>query len=173
MAKNKKNREPISNKWYVEIDECFLDTGEIKLIGEPINVAQQEQKIPRGGFEIAYMSALFDLFDRLGGKKYTVLRYILDNRDGMNCLNMTNTELAEKAGVGRNTVVDTIKILSEAGVVTRKGTVLRLSPRLFVKGNAQKEAYIMRKFTEEREQEQQIKGQLRLVGDGSIQEEGA
>ena len=164
MSKQEKNlkKSKVENKYYVEIDPCFQETGEIKIVGTPINVAEQEQITPRGGFEIAYMSALFDIFDKLGGKKYLVLQYILKHKDGMNTLNMTNSELAEKVGVGRNTVVDTMKILTDAGVLTRKGTVIRLSARVFVKGDVKKEAYIMRKFVEEQEQTQ-IKGQLQIV----------
>lgn len=153
----------IESKCYVEIDrEALYSTGEVKIVGKPIDVAEQEQKTPRGGFEIAYMSALFDIFDKLGGKKYLVLQYILKHKDGMNCLNITNSELAEKVGVGRNTVIDTMKILTDAGLITRKGTVIRLSARVFVKGDAQKEAYIMRKFVEEKEQSQ-LKGQLEII----------
>lgn len=163
MSKQNIEKGKIASKCYVEIDKELLhSTGEIKIIGKPIDVAEQEQKTPRGGFEIAYMSALFDIFDKLGGKKYLVLQYILKNKDSMNCLNITNSELAQKVGVGRNTVVDTMKILTDAGVVVRKGTVIRLSGRVFVKGDAQKEAYIMRKFVEEKEQSQ-IKGQLEIV----------
>lgn len=153
------NKSKIQSKCYIEIDPIYRETGEIIHIGEPIDVAEQEQKTPRGGFEIAYMAALFDIFDKLGGKKYAVLQYILKNKDGMNCLNMSNSELAKKCGVGRNTVVDTMKILKEAGVIVRKGTVIRLSARVFVKGDAKKEAYIMRKFTEEQETDQ-MPGQL-------------
>lgn len=156
----------VDHKCYIEIDPIFLETGEIIHIGDPIEVAEQEQKTPRGGFEIAYMAALLEIFDKLGGKKYTVLQYILKNKDAMNCLNMSNCELAKKCGVGRNTVVDTMKILTEAGVVVRKGTVIRLSARVFVKGDAQREAYIMRKFIEEQEEQEatdQIPGQMTLA----------
>lgn len=146
MKIKKKN---IERKCYVEIDPCYKETGEIKVIGEPIDVAEQEQIIPRGGFEIAYMSALFDIFDKLGGKKYLVLQYILKNKDGMNCINITNTELAKKIKCSRQIVIDTMKILTDAGLIVRKGTVIRLSARAFVKGDAVKEAYIMRKFKEE------------------------
>ena len=40
----------IENKYYVEIDKDILEsTGEVKIIGSPINVAEQLQKVPRGG----------------------------------------------------------------------------------------------------------------------------
>ena len=152
----------VESKWYVEIDSCFQQTGEVKIVGQPISVAEQEQVTPRGGFEIAYMSALFDIFDKLGGKKYLVLQYILKHKDGMNTLNITNSELAKKVGCARQVVVDTMKILTDAGVLVRKGTVIRLSSKVFVKGDVQKEAYIMRKFVEEQEQTQ-IRGQLKIV----------
>lgn len=148
----KAEKGKIENKWYAEIDPCFQSTGEIKIVGEPINVAEQEQKVPRGGFEIAYMSALFDIFDKLGNQKIKVLKFLLSNKDGMNCLNMTNTEIATKVPCSRKTVVETIKLLSEVGMVVRKGTVLRISPRVVVKGGQQKEGYIMRKFIEEQSQ---------------------
>ncbi|MDQ9833735.1 hypothetical protein RFY41_11980, partial [Acinetobacter soli] len=38
------------------------------------------KKIPRNGFEITYLTYLFDLFDKLGGRKYQVLKYILQNK---------------------------------------------------------------------------------------------
>jgi len=166
----------IESKCYIEIDPVFWKTGEIIHIGTPIDVAEQEQRTPRGGFEIAYMAAILDIFDKLGGKKYTVLQYILKHKDGMNCLNMSNSELAKKCGVGRNTVVDTMKILTEAGVVVRKGTVIRLSARVFVKGDAQKEAYIMRKFVEEQEEANrtdQLPGQLEIDPSNGIIKETA
>lgn len=142
----------VDNKWYAEIDPCFESTGEIKIVGEPVNVAQQEQIVPRGGFEIAYMSALFEIFDKLGNRKMQVLKYILEHKDGMNCLNITNSELAEKVPCSRQTVVDTMKLLTDAGMVARKGTVIRLNPHVVVKGSQQKEGYIMRKFVEEQSQ---------------------
>lgn len=143
----------IENKYYVEVDKQLLeDTGEIKIVGSPINVAEQEQSTPRGGFEIAYMSALFDIFDQLGNQKMKVLKYLLKNKDGMNCLNISQRQLATETGVGLTTVNATMKLLKEAGVITQKGSVIRLSARVFVKGDAKKEAYIMRKFVEEQEE---------------------
>lgn len=152
-----KKQGNIENKYYVEIDKQLLeDTGEIKIIGTPINVAEQEQTTPRGGFEIAYMSALFDIFDQLGNQKIKVLKYILKNKDGMNCINISQRQLAVETGVGLTTVNATMKLLKDAGVITQKGSVIRLSARVFVKGDAQKEAYIMRKFVEEREESKVI-----------------
>ena len=38
------------------------------------------KKVPRAGFEITYLSYFFDLFDQLAGKKYTVVKFILQHR---------------------------------------------------------------------------------------------
>jgi DNA-binding Lrp family transcriptional regulator len=61
---------------------------------------------------------------------------------------MTNSQLALELGVSRPTVIDTVKILQDAGLVRRKNSVLMVSPHLLIKGDQIREAYIMRKFEE-------------------------
>jgi DNA-binding transcriptional regulator YhcF (GntR family) len=149
-----RGRAKVENKYYMEIDkDAYENDGEIKLIGTPINVAEQIQKVPRGGFEIAYMTALFDIFDKLGNQKMQVLKYLLKHKDGMNTLNISQRELAKEAGCSLPTVNATLKLLKEAGLLVQKGSVLRISARVTVKGSVQKEGYIMRKFTEELEEQ--------------------
>lgn len=143
----------LSDKYYVEIDGALLqDTGEVKIIGEPIHAPEQETKVPRGGFEIAYLASICDILDQLGNKKIKVLQYILKHKDSNNCLNMTNSQLADAVGCSRPVVIETIKMLNDAGVLVRKGTVIMLSPRFVVKGDARREGYLMRKFTETQEE---------------------
>lgn len=147
-----KKKSNLNNEYYIRLDKQTLETtGEIRIAegASPLPVVEREEPIKRGGFEIAYMSALLDVFDKLGNKKIQVLKYILAHKDGMNTLNITNTELAEKCGVARQTVVDTIKLLTDADILVRKGTVLRLSPRLVVRGDYNKEMGILRRFAEE------------------------
>ena len=137
------------NKAYVEIDlEMLESTGEIRIVGEPIIAPTITTKVPRGKFEITYTSELFDIMKTLGNKKIEVLSYILDHKDGNNSLNMTNTELAKVTNSSRPTVIETINILREAHLITRKGTVLMVSPGLMVKGNQLREAWLMRKYEE-------------------------
>lgn len=134
---------------YVEIDLALLkSTGEIKVIGEPIIAPTITERIPRGKFEVTYTAELFDIMKTLGNKKIEVLSYILDHKDGNNSLNMTNAQLAKTVGVARQTVVDTVNILKEASLAQRKGTVLMISPKLMVKGNQLREAWLMRKYEE-------------------------
>ena len=144
------NRPPAcKNKAYVEIDlEMLESTGEIRIVGEPIIAPTITTKVPRGKFEITYTSELFDIMKTLGNKKIEVLSYILDHKDGNNSLNMTNTEIAERTNISRKTVVETVKILRDADLLRRKGTVLSISPKLMVKGNQLREAWLMRKYEE-------------------------
>lgn len=134
---------------YVEIDLEMLEaTGEIRIVSSPIIAPTIVERVPRGKFEITYTAELFDIMKTLGNKKIEVLAYILDHKDGQNSLNITNTELAKAVGASRPTVIDTLNILNEADLVTRKNSVLMISPRLMVKGNQLREAWLMRKYEE-------------------------
>ena len=106
------------------------------------------KKVPRAGFEITYLSYFFDLFDQLAGKKYAVVKYILQHKSADNTLIITNRELAKKCNVGINTVTDTLKLLRDAGLIhTRTGAIM-LNPRLAHRGDDRKERYLLQKFVE-------------------------
>ena len=47
--------------------------------GEKVRARLSVTKTGRNDFEITYLIYLLDLFDKLGGKKYQVLKYILNN----------------------------------------------------------------------------------------------
>ena len=70
---------------YVRIDaQAFQEHGEVKITGEPIIADEVVKKVNRNGFEITYLTYLVDLFDKLGGKKYTVFKYsgLISRRTG-------------------------------------------------------------------------------------------
>ena len=139
----------IQRKGYIEIDlQHFYETGEIITIGEPIIAPEITPKIPRGNFEIVYTAELFGILEKLGNKKIQVLSYLLDHKDGQNSLNVTNTELAKDIGVARKTVVETMKVLENADLLRRKGSVIMFSANFMVKGSRLREAYLMHKFEE-------------------------
>ena len=134
---------------YIEIDLGLLEsTGEIRIIGAPIIAPTITTHVPRGKFEITYTAELFNIMKELGNKKIEVLSYILDHKDGNNSLNMTNVQLAKTVGVARQTVVDTMKVLQDADLLKRNNSVIQISPRLMVKGNQLREAWLMRKYEE-------------------------
>lgn len=168
----------ISKRAYIEIDLALLEsTGEVRIIGEPIIAPTITERVPRGKFEVTYTAELFDIMKTLGNKKIEVLAYILDHKDGNNSLNMSNIELSKTIGVARQTVIDTVHILQDADLATRKGTVLMISPRLMVKGNQLREAWLMRKYEEITDKQAEIEAnaidadidpQYEMLTDGSI-----
>lgn len=173
------NRPPAcKNKAYVEIDLGLLEsTGEIRIISAPIIAPTITTKVPRGKFEITYTAELFDIMKTLGNKKIEVLSYILDHKDGRNSLNATNTQLAKLTGISRKTVVETMKILQEAELIKRQNSVILISPRLMVKGNQLREAWLMRKYEEIDERQEKfyadaidadVDPQYSFTDDGSV-----
>ena len=139
----------VQRKGYIEFDvPHFRETGEIIIIGDPIIAPEISTKAPRGKFEIVYTAELFGLLQKLGNRKIQVLSYLLENKDNQNSLNMTNTEIAKNIGVSRKTVVETMKVLEDADLLRRKGTVIMFSANFMVKGSRLREAYLMHKFEE-------------------------
>ena len=96
------------------------------------------KKVPRAGFEITYLSYFFDLFDQLAGKKYAVLKYILQHKSAENTLIITNRELAKKCSVSTKTVVDTLKLLRDAGLIQTRTGAIMLNPKLAHRGSDKK-----------------------------------
>lgn len=149
MPLQKKSNDTIyqGREAYVKIDAKALhETGEVRIISEPIEAEQIVKKVPRNGFEITYLAYFCDLFDKLGGKKYVVFKYIIEHKNSDNQLIITNRELAEKCNVGINTVTDTIKLLKEANLISVRTGAIMLLPKLAHRGSDRKEAYLMQKF---------------------------
>ena len=134
---------------YVRIDaQAFQEHGEVKSTGEPIIADEVVKKVNRNGFEITYLTYLVDLFDKLGGKKYTVFKYILAHKSAENTLIITTRELARKTETSVQTVTDTLKLLEESGLIARKTGAIMLLPKVAHRGNDRREAYLMQKFVE-------------------------
>jgi len=116
--------------------------------GETIKADQVIRKVPRNGFEITYLAYFIDLFDKLGGKKYVVFKYILSHKSQENTLIITTRELAEKTNTSTKTVIETLKLLREAGLITTRTGSIMLHPQLAHRGTERKEAYLLQKFVE-------------------------
>ena len=114
------------------------------------------KKVERNGFEITYLSYFFDLFYQLAGKKYALVKYILQNKSSDNTLIITNRELANKCKVGINTVTDTLKLLKNAGLIETRTGAIMLNPKLAHRGKVGKERYLLQKFTAFTETEKPI-----------------
>ena len=109
--------------------------GEVKITGEPIIADEVVKKVNRNGFEITYLTYLVDLFDKLGGKKYTVFKYILAHKSAENTLIITTRELAEKTSTSTKTVVETLKLLEDSGLISRRTGAIMLLPKLAHRGS--------------------------------------
>jgi len=131
---------------YVKIDADALNKGEIQVIGEPILADTVVKKVNRIGFEITYLTYFLDLFDKLGGKKYIILRYLLEHKNSENIVIATIRDLANKTNTSTKTVSDTIKLLKEAGLIKCRTGVIMIIPKLAHKGTDRREAYLMQRF---------------------------
>lgn len=122
------------------------ETGEV--IGDIKAVDVVIKEVPRTGFAITYLSSIINLIDSIGNKKMQVVKYVLKNMDSNNILLQTVREVAAGCGCSVQTVNDTLRLLSDTGIIARKTGAIMLSPKLVHKGNARKERYLMAKFVE-------------------------
>lgn len=134
---------------YVQIDlQALHETGEVKVISEPIVADASITKCDRNGFEITYLAYLFDVFDQLGGQKYKVFKYIVEHKSADNTLIITNRKLAEKCGVSTQTVYECIKLLKEKGLIATTTGAIMVLPKIAHRGKAGREQFLMHKFEE-------------------------
>ena len=100
-------------------------------------------------FMITYLAEVISLIDSLGNQKMKVVKYILQEMSKSdNTLIITTRELAKKSGVGLNTVVETLRILDEAGIIQRRTGAIMISPKLMNNKKAAGEAAMMVKYTQ-------------------------
>jgi len=134
---------------YIQIDlQALHETGEIKLIGEPLIADKSITKVERNGFEITYLAYLFDVFDQLGGQKYKVFKYIVENKSSDNTLIITNRELAKKCNVSSQTVYEALKLLKEKKLIATRTGAIMLLPKIAHRGKKGREQFLMHKFQE-------------------------
>lgn len=114
--------------------------------GEVIEADQVIKKVPRNGFEITYLSYFFELFEQLGGQKYKVFKYIMNNKNADNQLIITTRELAKKTNTSLPTVSATLKLLKDAKLIQQRTGAIMLHPRIAHRGSDRKEAYLLQKF---------------------------
>lgn len=114
--------------------------------GQEVDGYLSLKRVERKDFDIIYFSYLFDLFDKLGGKKFQVLKYILANKSYDNTLIITMRELAKFTNTSLATVNETLKLLRDAGIIkTRTGAII-VNSHFTVRGSKNKEAWIFHKF---------------------------
>lgn len=117
-----------------------------KETGEEIEGYLSVKRTERSNFEIVYFSYLFDLFDKLGGKRLKILKYILENKGYDNVLVITVRELAKITNTSTYTVNQTLKILKEAKIINARTGAIIVNSKFTVKGSKAKEEWIFQKF---------------------------
>ena len=124
-----------------------VDTWTNDRTGEKVEVAEILKPIGRQGFMITYLGTIIEMIETLGNKKMQVVKHILQNMDKSTNTYLTSTrELATKTGVGRNTVVETLKLLDESQIITRRLGAIMIHPHLIHRGKASKEKALLTRF---------------------------
>lgn len=137
------------SKW-IQLDENNKPTGEVKIVDE----FEAELDTRRNGFMITYMTAIISLIEKLGTKKMAVVKYIFENMSkSENTLIITTRELSEKSKVSKPVVIETLKILEDANLISRKTGAIMLSAKLMHRGDQNKERYLMTKFSSFKDKE--------------------
>ena len=144
MSYQKKDPETIykgRTKWLKVPEDYVPKDGE-----EVISADEIVKKVPRNGFEITYLAYLFNIFDKLGGQKYKVLKYILKNKSSENTLIITTRELAEASKTSLQTVSSALKILRDAKLIETRTGAIMINPKIAHRGNEGTERYLLQKF---------------------------
>ena len=115
--------------------------------GEVIEVDKLYRKQTSGNFVKAYIVQLISMLDMIGGKKLKIVNYILDNVHLSNNIIVTTTrEIAKATNTSTQTVTRTLKILEEGNIIKRRTGALMLNPELLMRGDDQKQKYLLLEF---------------------------
>jgi hypothetical protein len=95
--------------------------------GEVREVDAFERSVGRKeAFMVTYLGEIINMIETLGNKKMQVVKYILANMcKTNNTLIITTRELAEKCGVGHNTVLETLKLLEKTNQNIQKSKPIK------------------------------------------------
>ena len=115
--------------------------------GEVIEVDKLYRKKTSGSFHKAYIIQLISMMDMIGGQKFKVVNYILDNIHwSNNTLMGTTREIAKATNTSLQTVTITLKTLEEGNIIKRRTGALMLNPELLMRGDDQKQKYLLLEF---------------------------
>ena len=100
--------------------------------GEVIEVDKLYRKQTSGNFVKAYIVQLISMLDNVHLSNNTMIA--------------TTREIAKATGTSLQTVITTLKILEEGNIIKRKTGVLMLNPELLMRGDDQKQKYLLLEF---------------------------
>ena len=129
-----------------DYDRQEIDVWINERTGEKIEARTVFKRVERKNFEILYLSYACDLFDKLGGKKYKILKYLLANKDYNNIVLTTTRKLSKDCHVALSTVTTALKLLKDLKVIATKTGAIMINPRLLNRGSTKKEEFLIQKF---------------------------
>ena len=109
--------------------------------GEVIDCLVVEKNIENDyNFHKIWINDLMSILDLIGGKKLTILNYLLKNiNNNNNMIITTYRKISKELNISLQTVTDTMKILQESNFIKRvQNGVYMINPDIIVKGNSNK-----------------------------------
>jgi len=89
-------------------------------------------------FQKIWISQILAVVDELSSKKLKFVMYLIKkSSENKNIIPLTVAELAKDAGVGRTTVLETLRALARADVIKRKRGSIFVNPSFVFKGSHQ------------------------------------
>ena len=82
-----------------------------------------------------------------GGKGLSLLLFVLSIMDNENTFIMTQTEIADAAGISRTTVSIGIQFLIDVGIIKRQHTYYMISPDFACKCSNQRREFLSKVYT--------------------------
>ena len=118
-------------------------------------------------FQKIWISQILAVVDELSSKKLKFVMYLIEkSSENKNIIPMTVEELAKDSGVGRTTVLETLKALVKADVVKRKRGSIFVNPSFVFKGSYHSRMNVLFQYErvgEEIDEEEQIRLALQEV----------
>lgn len=126
--------------------------------GEIIELEYAEKQVKHSlkrGWRRVYLEQFMEILTGLyaAGKKMDVVEFILDNLNSENQLTLTQSQVIQKSGISRPTVVDTYKYLIDKNFMRKIGAVFVVNPQFVAAfGSDKKNATIAIKYCDDKEQ---------------------
>jgi DNA-binding transcriptional ArsR family regulator len=130
----------------------FLDTATGEIFGAQVVAREVDGD---AGFDKIWLGAILELVNEVGGQKYRVLLWLLQNRDAKNVVRATKEEIASATGVARATITRLLAALRSADVISEvRRSVWRLNPNVVWKGQHHTRMSVLIQYRDERAEAQ-------------------
>ena len=86
-------------------------------------------------FDKVWIAAVLDAIEEISTQKIRVFKYLIKNRNSENTVLKNIQEIARDLDISWNTVKNTLKVLSNHGIITYKVNVIKLSPNVIFRGS--------------------------------------